>query len=340
VTEIIRGPVGAPFDGCDFVVRLDEARRGTDVRILQLTDLQFIDVSQERGHPGKENPPDALEREVCDHIRSLAAQCRPDLIILTGDVVYGMFDDSGRVLDAICRLMDSLGIPWAPVFGNHDNECWRGVAWQCERIAASRFSLFRRGTVTGSGNYTVGVACGDELVRVLYMTCSNGGGNERDPEVVGQPGIYPDQARRIRDSAARIEAAQGRPVPAFMAFHIPVREFVTAAEAAGYRTKERPLFRIGVDVPAREGDFGAWDEDVGYVLDTEFDFPALLRACRIDGVFAGHYHKITASILWEGVRWTFGLKTGTCDYHPTHTGGTLITVRDGAFTVLHVPSLL
>lgn len=62
------------------------------------------------------------------------AQAYPDLIIITGDIVYGSFDDSGATLRWMCKLLDSFEIPWAPVFGNHDNESKMGVAWQCRQL--------------------------------------------------------------------------------------------------------------------------------------------------------------------------------------------------------------
>ena len=68
-----------------------------------------------------------------------------------------------------------------------------------------------------------------------------------------------------------------------------------------------------------------------------------MAACRVDGVFAGHCHKITTRILHEGVQWVFGLKTGQYDYHlEGQLGGTMIRVRamDNSFTVNCLPSLL
>ena len=56
--------------------------------------------------------------------------------------------------------------------------------------------------------------------------------------------------------------------------------------------------------------------------------------------FFGHCHNNNASILHEGIRWTFGLKTGTYDYHEKEKlGGTLITLFDNLqeFSVEHKP---
>ena len=45
-------------------------------------------------------------------------------------------------------------------------------------------------------------------------------------------------------------------------------------------------------------------------------------------------------MLWQGIRWTYGLKTGQYDYHtPGQLGGTLITLFGESFTVHHIPTL-
>lgn len=336
--------------GCDFLVSLPEGRRP---RILQLTDMQVIDAAQRR-YPDRLNEreiacwaTEQVEGQCYAHIRSLIAQTQPDLIFITGDVVYGEFDDSGKSLMAFCAFMDSFGIPWAPVFGNHDNECARGVAWQCDQFEGAEHCLFRRGTVTGHGNYTVGISVGGRLCRVLYMMDSNGCGAGTDPALYRHAGFAPDQVAWLAERAKDIRA------PGFVAFHIPSTDFADAARFSGYETEEnRQYYIIGLDAPSRNGDFGCHREVCGVFAPPE-GFRDVLHTADVDGVFVGHCHAINTSILWDGIRWTFGLKTGQYDYHiPGHIGGTLITLSpdadegalpdngDGApFVVRHIPSL-
>lgn len=339
--ELIRSP-GADFPGCDFVLRVPEDR---PIRLLQLTDMQVIDAAQRR-YPDRINAgeiaawdPTHFDAQCGDHIRSLVAQTDPDLIFITGDIVYGSFDDNGSALRWFCKLMDSFAIPWAPVFGNHDNESAMGVAWQCETLASSRYCLFSRGNVSGNGNYTVGIADRNGLVRVLHMLDSNGCGDTQDPAVIRACGLYSDQLAMLRDRTDRITAACGHAVPAFLAFHIPTEEFAEAERAAGYCTEERKFYTIGVDVSAKNGDFGCKWEPYGTIR-TEEPFMPLLKACHVDGLFAGHCHAINTCITYEGIRFVFGMKTGQYDYHiPGRLGGTLICLFDSDFTVTHTPSL-
>lgn len=330
--------------GCDFVVKLGKERKNTPIRLLQLTDMQVINSSQRRT-PDRIRPdeidawtPDKFMANCGNHIASLVAQSKPDLIFITGDIVYGEFDDNGTVLDWFCSFMDLFKIPWAPVFGNHDNESARGVAWQCERFESSEYCLFARGNVSGNGNYTVGIAVDDKLVRVLHMTDSNGCSNTNQPEVIRDEGIFPDQLELISQKTAEITASQGKAVPAFMAFHIPTESFAEAEAAKGYRTAERIFYTIGVDAEQRDNDFGFKYEDYR-TIKTECNFTEFLKQNNIDGVFTGHWHKVATCISYENIRFVFGMKTGQYDYHlPGALGGTLITLRDDSFEVNHIPS--
>ncbi|MBQ4353798.1 MAG: metallophosphoesterase [Clostridia bacterium] len=342
--EILTGSETNGFEGCDFVVRLPADRKNTKIRVLQLTDMQIIDASQRRT-PDRLRPdeiaawdPGNFDAQCGNHIRSLIAQSRPDLIILTGDIVYGSFDDSGSTLEWFCTLMDSLAVPWAPVYGNHDNESRMGVTWQCEQFEKSPYCLFRRGTVSGNSNYTVGIAAGNELIRVIHMLDSNGCGGSADPSVIKTKGICKDQLEMIGEKTVLITRAQKRRIPAFMAFHIPIDCFEEAERK--YRTGGAEYYTIGVDVPAYDGDFGFKLEKYRGTPTEEgiYDF---LHEQGIDGVFAGHVHNDCTSITYENIRWVFGLKTGQYDYHiPGQVGGTLITLENEDFSVTHLPSLV
>lgn len=334
------------FNGCDFVVQLGEGRKNTQIKLLQLTDTQIIDSAQRRT-PDRLRPdeigawqPQYFDVQCGNHIRSLVTQTSPDLIFITGDLVYGSFDDEGTTLEYFCRLMDSFKIPWAPVWGNHDNESARGIVWQCEQLQKSKYCLFKRGNVSGNSNYSIGIAVGDRLVRVLHMLDSNGCRRGNEGEVIKQRGIYPDQLALVKENTEKVTQAQGRCVPAFMAFHYPVDCFETAEIAKGYKTESRPLYVLGVDVEAKDGDFGfcleAYDQ-----ITTNGGFIDFIKTQNVDGVFVGHVHKNTASIKYENVRWTFGMKTGQYDYHVAGSiGGTLVVLMDDEFSVSHVPALV
>ena len=127
----------------DFIVDVEEGR---DIRVLQLTDTQIIDSAQQRSDDrlGEEQTArwatEQMDNCLFKYIRNAVERAQPDLIIITGDLVYGEFDDSGRSFKKLIAHMDGYGIPWAPIYGNHDNESMKGAKWQNEQLmSAERF---------------------------------------------------------------------------------------------------------------------------------------------------------------------------------------------------------
>ena len=329
--------------GCDFLLRFDISRKGKPIKLLQLTDPQIIDSSQAREpmipDRAKAFGPDMFDAQCGNHIRSLIAQSRPDFIFITGDIIYGKYDDNGNCLQWITNLMDSFEIPWAPVFGNHDNESKIGVDRQCKIFESAKYCLFKRGSVSGNGNYSVGIAKGTKLVRVIHLLDSNGCTHSDEPSVIKKPGIYRDQLELINETTRKIKAECGCDIPAFMAFHIPHAIFVEAEKAKGYVTPERYNYIIGVDVEAKDGDFG-FKLDSADTFATEGNFLEFAKNNNIDGIFIGHHHNTATTINYQGITLVYGLKTGQYDsYIPGNIGGTLITLCDKEFTVLNISSL-
>ena len=73
-------------------------------------------------------------------------------------------------------------------------------------------------------------------------------------------------------------------------------------------------------------------------LHKEAGWLEILQTIGADGTFFGHQHNISLSVMYGGIRWTYGLKTGAYDSHPSQLGGTLITFsEDGStFALEHV----
>ncbi len=328
--------------GLDYVMDLNVDR---ELKILQITDTQIIDAAQCRSDDRlldfqKSNwATDKMYNNVLRYIVKAVNDTKPDLILLTGDIIYGEFDDNGSAMMALINCMDSLQIPWAPVFGNHENESEMGVAWQCKQLENSPYCLFtRRNEIGGNGNYSIGIAKNGQLQRVIFMMDSNGcarSSNVNGTAVKSTVGFTPAQRQWLRNTGLQINAAAGKTVPSFLGYHIPTDEPLLGAIAAGYQSGEDSadiIYTIGVDNVAQPGDSGYKGDAFNGYGDAEL-LP-ILKEIGTDGVYLGHVHLISTSVMYEGIRWTFGLKTGTYDESPEILGGTLITVKaDNSFTV-------
>lgn len=290
------------FNLVDFVVEVEEGR---DPVVLQLTDPQFIDATH-------------IEARAFAYMRETILATKPDLILVTGDLIYGKYETTGESFSAFVAFMDSFGIPWAPVFGNHDNELPQGVDWQCEQFDNAEHCLFKRGDLTGNGNYTVAVAQGDRLSRVFYMLDSNGcaaPSAASEGKVKKTPGFAEDQIawytrhiRTLREAVPDIKIS--------FAFHIQPAIFTEALKGYGnyfpvYLDKkgDGSIGIIGLQVPTE------WDKD--------FTVWNGLKALGVDSIFVGHEHCISASLVYEGVLLQFGQKSSTYDRHNWIIGGRL-----------------
>lgn len=331
----------------DFVVKAEEGR---EFRILQITDTQIIDPGQKR-YEGRIEETGALTDEQLYndcfyYIEEAVKQANPDLILLTGDLVYGEFDDNGTSLQRLIAYMESLNIPWAPIFGNHENESTKGVTWQCQQFEQAENCLFKRGDMTGNSNYTIGIQQGDKLIKVIYMMDTNGcwnaqsypympefGEYNQEEKVQITPGLGVDVIEWLDATSTEIANTLGYAPSKFAAVHIALTEFTAAAIAKGYQTGDDVTFTV--NDPTGE-DFGTQNAQSDRIPTA--DLWSIMKRQNFDGVFAGHEHRNNTSIVFEGIRLTFGLKTSVYDsYEEDMLGGTLITVAEGGtdFAVEH-----
>lgn len=339
--------------GFDYVLDFNNDRA---IKILQLTDTQTIDSSQAR--PGRFSEGDSQielwakgksEELMISYIRETIEATNPDLILLTGDIVYGEFDDDGSCFKEIVECMDSFKIPWAPVYGNHDSESRMGVEWQNEQLAKSPYCLFNaRHEIEGNGNYSIGISHNGTLERVIYMMDSNGvyvpwyeadlykdteAAQSADKTAVKKTqGFSMKQKNWYRTMALRTNDIAGKTIPSILGYHIGSIEYLEAAKAACYQSTDSSevKYTIGINVEAQPGDSGY--KGNAHLTREEPHLLDYMHEVGTDGTFIGHQHSINTSVYYDGIRWTYGVKTGEyCDY-PSEMGGTLINLSPDSST--------
>lgn len=319
----------------DFIVEVEEGRNPI---VLQLSDPQIIDAGQEREEYRLDENADTIwatdkvEENCYQYIAETVAVTNPDLIIITGDIVYGEFDDAGTALVGFIEFMESFQIPWAPVFGNHDNESTKGVDWQCEQFENAKYCLFEQKELTGNGNYSIGIAQGDELKRVFYMLDSNGCGNMSyesllNGHTTSSVGFGSDQIDWYTEEITRMKEVSPDTKISF-AYHIQQAIFAEAYAKYGFDNATTKTNPINIDrLPNKEeGDFGY----LGRNLKGPWDKGNLvwhgMQELGVDSIFVGHEHCNSASVVYDGVRFQFGQKSSTYDrYNCVLADGTIST---------------
>ena len=307
------------LDLTDFTIHVPEDKAPV---VLQLTDTQIIDASKARsenrldGNEEKEYwRSDKRDARCYGYLREIIENVKPDFIFLTGDVVYGEFDDDGERFTEFIEFMEGFEIPWAPVFGNHDNESHMGGDWQCSLLEKAKNCLFLQRKLTGNGNYTVGIKQGDRLTRVFFLLDSNGCGCASAESIANghtktAPGFGKDQIAWYTDAVKRISAHSPETKLSF-AFHIQLSVFGKAFEK--YRTDGKTQVTIDKIKDKDPRDFGFIGATMKTPWDSNYEVWNSLKTLGVDSIFVGHEHANSASIIYDGVRLQYGMKSSSYD---------------------------
>lgn len=252
--------------------------------------VQFTDLHWQNGEKADQSTRECMERV-------LQAE-KPDLVALTGDLIFGAkCKDPRQSLREAVRPLEEAGIPWAAVFGNHDDE---GSLKRRELMDALRdghpHCLSEPGPadVEGVGNFVRAVA--DSEGRAAFaLFFLDSGGYSPIPSIPGYDWIRRSQIGWYRSEARRLELANGgAPVPSLLFFHIPIPEYEQAWRTVtcyGHRHERvsSPNLNSGL-------------------------FAELLEAGGVLGTFCGHDH---VNDYWgelAGIRLCYGRATGYQTY--------------------------
>ncbi|MGN0528361.1 MAG: metallophosphoesterase, partial [Eubacterium sp.] len=145
-------------------------------KIMQLTDVHigggFMSIKK--------------DNMAINAVAAMVKEEKPDLVIVTGDIAYpvpfqaGTFNNKSGA-EIFAELMETLGVYWAPVYGNHDTEAY---SYYSREDISELYSnkekyphcLFQSGdeSVDGWGNYIINVKNSKgEITQSLYMLDSN-----------------------------------------------------------------------------------------------------------------------------------------------------------------------
>lgn len=249
-----------------------------DFIILNLADVQMCDLEDIFRMP-------VIKKE----IKYLVDTVKPDLITLTGDQTWS--NENLISLKCLISWLESFGIPYAPVFGNHDygNEKDSAVLSQnkcCDIYESAKNCLFTRGpTNLGAlGNYVINVLEDGKIFRTIYMLDSG-----------YEDAITEGQKDWVLWNAEGIKAACGY-YPESLAFmHKPLPEYSLAYYD----------YRGGGETRAIGGVY------VHYSLygSAQNGFFDLAKSINVKDIVCGHQHGNNFTLLYRGVRLTFALKT-------------------------------
>lgn len=316
-----------------------EKNVGEEFKILNFTDIQVASFSE-------------ISKNSITYktIMKTVEETKPNLITITGDTVWGAY--TRQNLKRIAKIFDSFGIPWAPVYGNHDKEGNADLYYLADILTDTKHCLFRKGpqNIGGVGNYAVAIREDGKIVHTLVMMDSGSSFDysEEDEDTyrhyvnngyyfnldegadatVGHDYAFLQYGQIawykwiIKGIAAYNGVTTQETVSTAM-FHIPLIQYVDAYFAwkdSGFDAN------IGCGRCQVSG-----TEDSGCGLFDSGMFAAIKELGSTKTVVVGHDHVNDFIINYEGVTLAYGVKTGDCCYwvdDGSINGGTVITVAN------------
>lgn len=277
-----------------------------EFKIVQLTDLHYNSAA-ETSHESLRTIGRILDEE------------RPDLVVITGDVVIA--EPMQKGWDEVLAPIIARRLPYAVVLGNHDQEQSWSRSQIIDYVARKPFSLTLRGSkkLTGAGNYIINVygksgkgdgesggKTGNRARTRLFMMDSG------DYSPFGGYGWFGcEQVEWFRKEAARVEGGKGGNIaPIFAFFHIPLHEFalLKPEETVGTHVEEECIAKLNSGM-----------------------FAAMVESGNVGGVFVGHDHNNDYIGNVHGIWLAYGrFSGGDTIYNDSGKGARVIVLKEGS----------
>lgn len=268
-------------------------------KIVQFTDVHYI-ADDPRSDIALERINEVLDTE------------KPDLVIFTGDVIYGKPAEKG--LRTVLQTVADRKLPFAVTFGNHDDE--QGLSRQelFDIIKGIPYNL--TSTVEGLSGVTnfilpVRSSDGTRDAEILYVLDSHSYSQIKG--IGGYDYIKFDQIQWYRQNSERLTAANGgNPIPSLAFFHIALPEYHQAVA-----DESAPIFGIRKEracSPALNSGL----------------FVAMKEMGDVQGIFVGHDHDNDYAVMWQGILLAYGRYTGgNTVYNNLPNGARIIELTEG-----------
>uniref|UniRef100_UPI0032178E28 metallophosphoesterase family protein n=1 Tax=uncultured Draconibacterium sp. TaxID=1573823 RepID=UPI0032178E28 len=254
--------------------------RNKKFKIIQFTDLHYISAEK---YKEKNDSTLAL-------MRTLIEEEKPDLVIITGDVVVSA--PAVKAWKEVVKPMTDLKVPFAVTFGNHDVEtdCTKNEI--VELLDEYPLSLTRNddASLPGEGNCALPVKSSDGAKDcwVLYLFDSQAySGNKH---VKGYDWIKFEQIQWYRETRELYSKDRNTTIPALAFFHIPLPEFEVAGK--------------GSETLGNKHEY-VYPSNINSGL-----FASFVEENDVKGVFVGHAHNNDFVGLLNGILLGHGRKTG------------------------------
>lgn len=315
-----------------------QKQKNKDFVVLNLSDFQLSPSEWSLEHKNG---------KIIDYtLRVLFERVQPDLVTLSGDLAWC---GDREALECMANSLDRFGVPYAVVWGNHDQDGGADVLVEAAKVLSGHpLFLYERGPAElGHGNYVIAIEEDNKIVEALIMMdthdharCFDSEGKEifawGTTPAWGK--LYPEQLDWYREQIKMLKDL-GCTESALIA-HIPCFAYKEAYNAA-YKGETNAIsiaesYKSEYWNEGYEDSFGVLYEGICSYPADEGVFDTLLECNHTKNMIVGHDHKNCFSIKYKGIRLTFTVKTGAgCYWTPEMNGGTVLTIGNNGATVRH-----
>lgn len=269
-----------------------------EFKILQLTDIHYK-LHNPASQPALWNIDEMIRAE------------QPDLIVITGDVVYSRPADS--TLQVVLDRVAAHGRPFVLLFGNHDEERGMTNTELYDIIRKAPHCLMPDRAGQPSPDYTLPILAHDGSRTAAVLYCMDSHNHSTQPGVKGYAWMTPEQVVWYnRESARYTQANSGTPLPALAFFHIPLPEYSYALAdgndiLVGHRMEKVccPPLNTGL-------------------------FASMRIRGDVMGVFCGHDHDNDYSVMYHDILLAYGrFSGGNTEYNHLPNGARVIVMKEG-----------
>lgn len=312
---------------------------GRDFKILNLADVQMGNNEWNKEHKNRIIFDTTLDE--------LINRVKPDLITLSGDQAWcGDFSS----LEILATCLDKYGIPYAFVWGNHDQDGGGEKLIEAESILSKHplFTYERGPEGLGYGNYVIAIEEKGKIVEALIMMDSHDHAHCYDSEgkeifawgtTPAWGKLYPEQIEWYKEQVDMLRGLGCDDSTLIM--HIPCYAYRDAF-AAAYKGETTGIsieesYKDEYWNEGHKGSFGVMHEGIcSYPADDGVFDAVLEKGAHTKNILVGHDHKNCFSVVYKGVRLSFAVKTGAgCYWTPEMNGGSVLTVNEDGVTLRH-----
>ena len=295
------------------------------LKVVQITDF----------HIGGGSLSKKKDKKALNAVAAMLAYEKPDLVILTGDMVYPVPFQSGTFNNSISTqividFLEKLGVYYTVCFGNHDSELYathdREAVSDMYANPELKYSLYQRGPkdIMGYGNQVIKVKNSDGIVTNAYFLFDSN--TYTDGDLLGifwkYDNIHDDQIAWYKENVLAIDRANKEidsHTPMFSSlafFHIPLEEFGIAwneYKANGYNDTDNVQHIVG--------GFHEDDEMSCCGVYPENLFETMLELGSTKGIFCGHDHVNNCHLKYKGISLVYGMSIDYLAYTDLDSNG-------------------